>query len=39
LIGYEPNRYALPFGLTLFAVVVGIRVWARSAVPAWAVSR
>jgi nickel/cobalt transporter (NiCoT) family protein len=39
LIGYELNRYALPIGLTLFAVVIGIRVWARSAVPAWAVSR
>lgn len=29
LAGLEITRYALPIGLTLFAVVVAIRVWAR----------
>jgi nickel/cobalt transporter (NiCoT) family protein len=29
LLGYEMNPFALPLGLTLFAVVVAIRVWAR----------
>lgn len=30
LAGLELNRFALPLGLLLFAVVIGIRVWARS---------
>jgi high-affinity nickel-transport protein len=38
LLGYELSRYALAIGLTLFALVISIRVWARSAAPAWAVS-
>jgi len=29
LLGYEMNPFALPLGLTLFAVVIAIRVWAR----------
>src|SRR5262249_14753258 len=29
LAGYEINHVALPLGLTLFALVIGIRVWAR----------
>jgi high-affinity nickel-transport protein len=31
LVGYEINQYALPLGLMLFAIVIAIRVWARSA--------
>ena len=31
LAGYEINHYALPLGLLLFAIVIGIRIWARSA--------
>jgi high-affinity nickel-transport protein len=30
LLGYEINHVALPFGLALFAIVIAIRVWARS---------
>ena len=30
LLGLELNHFALPLGLTLFAVVISIRVWARS---------
>ncbi|HLJ88344.1 MAG TPA: hypothetical protein VKZ53_16105, partial [Candidatus Angelobacter sp.] len=30
LAGVELDRFALPLGLTLFVVVIGIRVWARS---------
>jgi high-affinity nickel-transport protein len=30
LMGFELNRFALPLGLTLFAIVIAIRVWARS---------
>ena len=30
LAGLELNRFALPLGILLFAVVIGIRVWARS---------
>jgi nickel/cobalt transporter (NiCoT) family protein len=30
LLGVEFTRIALPLGLSLFAIVVGIRVWARS---------
>jgi len=29
LAGYEINRIALPLGLMLFALVIGIRMWAR----------
>jgi high-affinity nickel-transport protein len=36
LIGYELNEYALPIGLALFAIVIGIRVWARTTWPWWA---
>jgi high-affinity nickel-transport protein len=28
--GYDIDRYGLPMGLTLFAIVIGIRVWART---------
>jgi nickel/cobalt transporter (NiCoT) family protein len=31
LIGYEINQFALPLGLALFAIVIAIRVWARTA--------
>jgi high-affinity nickel-transport protein len=31
LIGCELNQYALPIGLTLFALVIAVRVWARTA--------
>lgn len=30
LSGYEINQVALPLGLVLFAIVIAIRVWARS---------
>jgi len=30
LLGIEMNRFALPLGLVLFAVVIGVRVWVRS---------
>jgi high-affinity nickel-transport protein len=30
LMGYETNHYALPLGLMLFAIVIAIRIWARS---------
>ncbi len=30
LLGLDFNRFALPVGLTLFAVVISIRFWARS---------
>ncbi len=30
LLGIEMNRFALPLGLVLFAIVVGVRVWVRS---------
>jgi nickel/cobalt transporter (NiCoT) family protein len=30
LLGIEINRFALPLGLSLFAVVIGVRVWVRS---------
>jgi high-affinity nickel-transport protein len=30
LTGYEINQYALPLGLLLFAIVIAVRVWARS---------
>jgi len=30
LLGYEINLIALPLGVTLFAIVIAIRVWARS---------
>jgi high-affinity nickel-transport protein len=30
LLGFELNRFALPVGLSLFAVVISIRMWARS---------
>jgi high-affinity nickel-transport protein len=30
LAGYEINRYALPLGVMLFALVIAVRVWARS---------
>lgn len=35
LRGYEMNQFALPLGLTLFAVVIAIRVWARSGWQPW----
>jgi len=35
LLGVELNPYALPIGLTLFALVIGARVWARSARLPW----
>jgi high-affinity nickel-transport protein len=35
LVGYEINQYALPLGLMLFAVVIAIRIWARSAWQPW----
>jgi nickel/cobalt transporter (NiCoT) family protein len=31
LAGFELDRFALPIGLTLLAIVIGIRVWARTA--------
>jgi nickel/cobalt transporter (NiCoT) family protein len=31
LVGYEINNYALPLGVMLFAIVIAIRIWARSA--------
>jgi nickel/cobalt transporter (NiCoT) family protein len=31
LTGVEMDRYALAIGLALFAVVIGVRIWARSA--------
>jgi high-affinity nickel-transport protein len=31
LSGIELDRFALPLGLTLFAAVIGVRLWARSA--------
>ena len=30
LLGFEWDRFALPLGLTIFATVVGFRVWARN---------
>jgi high-affinity nickel-transport protein len=30
LMGFATNTVALPLGLTLFAIVIGVRVWARS---------
>jgi nickel/cobalt transporter (NiCoT) family protein len=30
LVGYEMNHLALPVGLTLFALVMAIRIWART---------
>ena len=30
LIGYEIDQLALPLGMTLFAIVIAIRVWART---------
>ena len=30
LLGYELDQFALPLGLSLFAVVIGFRVWARA---------
>jgi nickel/cobalt transporter (NiCoT) family protein len=30
LLGFEWDRFALPLGLALFAIVIAIRVWARS---------
>jgi len=33
LMGYEINHMALPLGLGLFAIVIGIRVWARTSRP------
>jgi high-affinity nickel-transport protein len=35
LVGFEIDRYALPLGLMLFATVVAIRIWARSAWQPW----
>ncbi len=35
LAGYEINQLALPLGLMLFAIVVAIRVWTRSAWQPW----
>ncbi len=29
LLGFEFDRFALPLGLTLFAIVIGFRIWAR----------
>ena len=29
LVGIEMNSFALPLGLVLFAVVIGVRVWVR----------
>jgi len=34
LLGVEMNPFALPLGLVLFAVVIGVRVWVRSGWPA-----
>ena len=33
LMGYEINQFALPLGLSLFAIVISIRVWARASRP------
>ncbi len=30
LVGLELNQIALPLGLSLFVIVIGIRLWARS---------
>lgn len=38
LAGYDIDRYGLPMGLTLFAIVIGIRIWARMPVNASAAS-
>jgi len=38
LNGYEINEIALPLGLALFAVVIAIRVWARSTSTAAAIA-
>jgi high-affinity nickel-transport protein len=35
LLGYEINQVALPLGLALFAIVIAIRVWARSGWQPW----
>ena len=35
LVGYEINNYALPLGVMLFAIVIAIRIWARSAWQPW----
>jgi len=35
LSGYELNHVALPLGLALFAIVISIRVWARSSRQPW----
>jgi high-affinity nickel-transport protein len=35
LLGYEVNQVALPLGLALFAIVITIRVWARSSWQPW----
>ncbi len=35
LAGYEISNYALPLGLMLFAIVVAIRIWARSVWQPW----
>jgi high-affinity nickel-transport protein len=35
LLGYEINLVALPLGVTLFAIVIAIRVWARSGWQPW----
>jgi hypothetical protein len=32
-MGFEINQFALPLGLALFAIVISIRVWARSSRP------
>ena len=34
LLGIEIDRFVLPLGVALFAVVIGIRIWARSNVSA-----
>src|SRR4030095_14207431 len=33
LMGVEINQFALPLGLALFAIVISIRVWARTSRP------
>jgi len=30
LLGLEINRFALPLGLLLFAIVIGVRIWVRN---------
>ena len=35
LLGHEINQFALPLGLVLFAIVIAIRVWARSGWQPW----